>query len=113
MCNDARKSETKRNIPLFSVETRTVYSVSNSVVKERLNKNQQKPISVKRNIYIKSGQTAITVCNVKHRQENHALTLPETQKIHGISIESGIYFIKKRRLKVLIANNLDQDVCIQ
>ena len=95
------------------MEPRQICSISNSEVKDRLKRNLQKPISVKRDICVKSGQSVFTMCNIKHKYENQALTLPETQKIQGISIESGIYMIKKRRLKVLIANNLDRDVYIQ
>ena len=67
---DARKKETDRHIPLFSVETRKVCSISNSEVKDRLSKNLQKPISVKRDICVKSGQNVITVCNIKHKSES-------------------------------------------
>ena len=61
----------------------------------------------------KSQESAVIVCNINDRSENSIITLPETQRVKGISVESGIYTIKKRKVRIIVGNNLDEDVRIQ
>ena len=108
---DSRKKELR--VPLFSVAKNSVCNVNVSDLTRNLSANQKKTISVKSKVRLKPGQTAVVTCKIDDRTENSIVTLPETQRIKGISVESGVHNIKNRKVKIVLANNLDSEVTIQ
>ena len=98
--------------PVIGTENdRAICNVDMALLENNLSQNTVHAISSRRHIILKPNQSSILLCKVnKVANENNVITLPETQKIKGISIESSIHSVKKNTLTISIANNLDKEV---
>ena len=89
-------------VTLLSASHNRVCNVNAQEVTRNLRLNETKTVAVKSNIRLRSGQTAVLTCKINVREEISIITLPETQKIKGVSIESGVHNIRNRKVKIVV-----------
>ena len=86
-----------------------------AVLNLNLSQNETHSISSRRNLVLKPGQTSLLRCkvnNCKHGGNFNIITLPESQKIKGVSIESSLHNVKRNSVIISVANNLDNEINI-
>ena len=83
----------------------------NMSLEQRLGLNTVQSINLRKRIRLKAGQTAYVKCKVSHKiMDSYAITLPEEEKVKGLTVESSLHQIKDNLLIIQVTNNRDSNV---